>query len=341
MEVWRKYGVETVVLFPLIDAGAQDFESTPVAHAAGDSQISKDEGAFANTTNAFAHEGNGMYSLTVSATEMQAARIMITIIDQTSPKAWEDQAVIISTYGNASAQHAFDLDTATQDVNVAQISGDSTAADNAELAFDGNGYGFTGCTMPTTTSVTNRVTANTDQIEGADATDTIDARVLAQLQGIELDHLMSAACDGNVITGNVVDHSALACLAAIGNDISDYDASTDSLEALGTGVAATTPALVADAVWDEAMSGHTNSGSFGDGIADIPDNVWDEEMDANAPADCDTAREYMNVIVSTCAGVDSEAGDWGAKSLGGDKTRVQGTLSAAGKRVSVDTLDGT
>ena len=40
------------------------------------------------------------------------------------------------------------------DVNVTHISDDSTAADNAELAFDGTGYGFTGCTMPTTTTVT-------------------------------------------------------------------------------------------------------------------------------------------------------------------------------------------
>ena len=44
---------------------------------------------------------------------MQAARIVIKVIDQTDPKLWEDQAIIIDTYGNASAQHAFDLDTAS------------------------------------------------------------------------------------------------------------------------------------------------------------------------------------------------------------------------------------
>lgn len=40
--------------------------------------------------------------------------------------------------------------------NVIQISGDSTAADNCELAFDGTGYGFTACTMPTVTTLTNK-----------------------------------------------------------------------------------------------------------------------------------------------------------------------------------------
>lgn len=105
MEVWREYGTAATILFPLIDFGAQDFESTPVSFASGDTQISKDEGVFANTTNNPAHEGNGIYSLALTATEMEAARVVITVIDQTSPKAWEDQAIIICTYGNSSAQH--------------------------------------------------------------------------------------------------------------------------------------------------------------------------------------------------------------------------------------------
>src|SRR3972149_10113441 len=100
MEVFRKYGVATTILFPLITRGAMDF-TTAAVHAAGDSQLSKDEGAFANTTNAFAHEGNGSYSLALTAANMQAARISVTVIDQTSPKVWEDQCILISTYGNA------------------------------------------------------------------------------------------------------------------------------------------------------------------------------------------------------------------------------------------------
>lgn len=108
MEVLRKYGTATTILFPLIDAGAQDFEATPVTHASADTQISKNEAAFANTSNAFAHEGNGIYSLALTATEMEAARIVVTVIDQ-GTKAWEDQAVIITTYGGSSAQHPVDL----------------------------------------------------------------------------------------------------------------------------------------------------------------------------------------------------------------------------------------
>lgn len=107
----RKYGVAATILFPLIDRGAVDFESTPVTFASGDTKIIKDEGAAANTGSNPVHEGNGIYSLALTATEMQAARIVITVIDSAT-KTWEDQAVLIDTYGNASAQHEFDLDDA-------------------------------------------------------------------------------------------------------------------------------------------------------------------------------------------------------------------------------------
>jgi hypothetical protein len=106
----RKYGAEATIYFPLVDAGAVDFEATPVSFAAGDTQISKDGGAFANTSNNPAHEGNGIYSLVLTSTEMQAAVVVVTVVDSAT-KAWEDQAIIIDTYGNASAQHAIDLDS--------------------------------------------------------------------------------------------------------------------------------------------------------------------------------------------------------------------------------------
>lgn len=107
-----KYNQAKTILFPLVTKGSTSF-TTGATFAAGDVKIIKDEGAAANTTNLPAHEGNGIYSLVLTATEMSAARIGITIIDQTSPKVWEDQAVLLETYGDASAEHAFDLDTAT------------------------------------------------------------------------------------------------------------------------------------------------------------------------------------------------------------------------------------
>jgi hypothetical protein len=124
VEILRKYNQATTILFPLIDAGTTDFEITPVTDSGTDCEIIKDEGASTTCTNDFTHEGRGIYSLALTATEMQAARIVVTIVDDAT-KAFEDQAIIITTYGNASAEHAFDLDTAS----VAQT-GDSYAIVN-------------------------------------------------------------------------------------------------------------------------------------------------------------------------------------------------------------------
>ena len=128
MEVKRKYGAAATIRFPLISASTSDFDDTPVTFAAGDIQLSKDDGAFANTTNTPVHEGNGFYSLLLSATEMEAAYHMVTVIDQTATKVWKDQAIIIQTFGNASAGLVFDLSkTAEDSVWDAALSGHNTA----------------------------------------------------------------------------------------------------------------------------------------------------------------------------------------------------------------------
>ena len=103
----RKYGVQTTIDFALFETDGVDFK-VDAAHASGDTKIMKDEGAEANTTNGFTDEGQG-YSIVLTATEMQAARIVVYIVDQ-GTKAWLDTSIVIETYGNASAMHALDLD---------------------------------------------------------------------------------------------------------------------------------------------------------------------------------------------------------------------------------------
>ncbi|MCK5132398.1 MAG: hypothetical protein KAR40_09650 [Candidatus Sabulitectum sp.] len=134
----RKYGEAATIDFDLFEVTGVDFR-TDAVHASGDTVIMKNEAAEASTTNGFTDEGS-TYSIVLTATEMQAARIKIIIIDQTATKVWLDTTITIETYGHASAQHAFDLDTAVPGVDVIQVSGDSTAADNLELMFDGTGY---------------------------------------------------------------------------------------------------------------------------------------------------------------------------------------------------------
>lgn len=107
--ILRKYGVQTTITFQLYETDGTDLK-TDAAHASGDTKIMKDEGAEANTSNGFTDEGQG-YSIVLTATEMQAARIVVYVVDAAT-KVWLDKAINIETYGNASAMHAFDFDTA-------------------------------------------------------------------------------------------------------------------------------------------------------------------------------------------------------------------------------------
>jgi len=97
MEVLGEFGLAQTFFVPLIDRGTLDFESTPVTFAAGDVTLSIDAGAFANIGTLPSHEGNGIYSFPLTAAETAGTRIVVVLIDQSSPKLWEDQAVILST----------------------------------------------------------------------------------------------------------------------------------------------------------------------------------------------------------------------------------------------------
>jgi len=121
----RKYGVETTINFQLFGIDGVDFKVDAV-DGGTDCTIMKDEGADATCTNDFVDEGIG-YSLTLTATEMQAARIVVYIVDAAT-KVYLDTALVIETYGHASAMHIFDLSVATQNVNISTISNNAITA---------------------------------------------------------------------------------------------------------------------------------------------------------------------------------------------------------------------
>jgi len=143
--------------------------------------------------------------------------------------------------------------------------------------------------------------------------------------------------------------------------------------------AAPTAAANADAVWDEAVAGHVGAGTFGKTDADIladtnmlqtdwvnggrldliidtlaleatvaalnditADNVWDEVMDTNAPANANSARELVNLIAGVLAGKSSGGGTATIvfRDLGDTKNRQSATVTADGNRTAV-TVDGT
>jgi len=107
-----KYGAETKLDFALyeLDGVLLDMDAT---FAAGDIVLSIDEGDESQTTThsgtadfstLIADEGS-TYSLTVYSEDCTGARMVYTIRDQSSPQLFLDTVLLITTYGNASAQH--------------------------------------------------------------------------------------------------------------------------------------------------------------------------------------------------------------------------------------------
>lgn len=112
----RKYGVEAKIDFELYEVDGVDFR-TDWTPAEGDVFMMRDEAAEEQVTNAAGNadlstlvtdEGRG-YSITLAAEDMQSARVVVYLVDQAT-KVFLDKALVIETYGHASAQHAFDLD---------------------------------------------------------------------------------------------------------------------------------------------------------------------------------------------------------------------------------------
>lgn len=109
-----KYATALTVEFPMIKAGTTDFAiSTDWTPVTGDTKITLDGADVVNTTNTPASvggTGSALWSLTLTAAELTGKRATVQIIDAAT-KLVVDNALIIETYGHASAQHPFDFGT--------------------------------------------------------------------------------------------------------------------------------------------------------------------------------------------------------------------------------------
>ena len=116
-----------------------------------------------------------------------------------------------------------------------RISGDSSAADNLEAATDGTGYGFTGCTMPTVTTLTGHTAQTGDAFARLGA--PTGASVSADVAAIGV--LATAILED---TGTTLDTAVAAILADTGTDgvvvatasKGGYALSNDGIDALYT-----------------------------------------------------------------------------------------------------------
>lgn len=191
------------VTFPILDA-----DGDLVTGASGlDSEVSIDGGTFGDCTNEATEiaTSSGMYYLDLTSGEMNGDTIAIIVKTSTTgakttpivlyPQEADDIKVSVThwtgtavaspdtagypkvTVKSGTGTGELSLSSGVVAADAVKLSGDTTAADNAESFFDGTGYAGTNNVIPTVTTVTNApgtVRTGTAQA-GAAGTITLDA----------------------------------------------------------------------------------------------------------------------------------------------------------------------
>ena len=200
----------------------------------------------AATAGLIADLGNGLHAAALSPTEMTCTQGELHVIDSAT-KAIEDQAVRFTTYGNASALHAVDLDdsvraglTALPNVAAGSAGGlpDDTDSNGAVRIVDGTGArelntnsGAVALVDLVTTTTTNTDMRGTDSAATEAKQDIIDTNVdtlVAKLVGITLLNEWLGLIAGK----QAGDATALTEIKATGAGSGTYDPTTDSTEAV-------------------------------------------------------------------------------------------------------------
>jgi hypothetical protein len=153
----------TLKIGPFLDSTDGDTEETGLTITQAEVRLSKNGANIAqkNEASNCTHDELGVYGCPIDATDTNTLGILqLWVHESGALSVWHEYMVMpANVYDSMFSTDKLQVDTV-------EISGDSTAADNAELAYDGTGFGFTNCTMPTTTAVTNQVTADVTAISG-------------------------------------------------------------------------------------------------------------------------------------------------------------------------------
>ena len=280
MFLLAKYGVQTSFRFAVIKSGSSNLAAsgdwTP---ATGDTKISKDGGNFANTSNnpsAVGGTGSVGWTLTLTATELQAAEVNVQIVDS-AKKAIEDQYLVIYTYGNASAKILPDLGSSVLNANVVQILGTAVTEtvagyiaasfkklfDVATPVLTAASVNQTGDSYAKVDTEIAAIKAKTDLIPASPAQEgtlsTIEGKVdsiLADTDMLQTDLVNGGRLDLLVDGIKAKTDLIPASPAAVGSKMDIVDAPSSAGKTALANAAA-------DKVWDEVASDHVAAGSTG------------------------------------------------------------------------------
>lgn len=283
MLVLRQSTAVDVLIGPFVDSTDGYTAETGVSPSVS---VSKNGQALAakNDATTPTHDADGYYNCELDATDTNTVGTLVLIVPGSAtslPVRHEYQVIEEDAYDAIYASGAHPVETGDLPSNFGSLAITGGGAVTAGTVSDKTGYSISGTKQ--TLDALNDVSA---------------ADVNAQCDTAISDAALATAANLATVDANVD-----AILVDTGTDIparfdgiegATFSSATDSLEAIrdrgdsawttGGGGSAPTAAEVADAVWDEARSGHTTAGSFGEGV-NVEALNTQAKADVNAEAD--------------------------------------------------------
>lgn len=347
-----------VLIGPFVDDTDGKTAETALTLSQGDIKLSKNGQALAqkNDDTAAAADANGYYNCELDATDTNTEGTLTLIVHESGALPVRHDFMVISQAAYASLVTA--KDTGYMDVNIKAVSEDTTAADNLELACDNYSAtrGLSGTALPAAAAdaagglpISDAGGLDLDAKVGA-LTFTVAGDVDVNVQSWKGAAAADMTGDAFARIGAPAGASLSADVAAVKSDSAAIlaDTGTDGVvlpqaqadKVWGTAVRTLTAntnlndptaAAIADAVWDEVSTGHTDAGKAGaqvwtdiDAILEDTGTTLQNELDgiqadtediqARIPAALVSGRINANVAAVNDVAVDgagTEGDPWG------------------------------
>lgn len=217
MQLLKQSTAATVKLGPFVDSTDGVTAETGLTISQADIRLSKGGGAFAQTNNATGatHDENGWYGVPLDTTDTATlGRLTVAIAESGALPVWAEYLVV--------------------------------PANVYDSLVSGSDY----------------LQADAVQVEGADATDTILGAIVddaTQIDASALNALSALAPGSTIAAATDIPAADITAILADTNELQ-----TDDIPGLIAALNDPSAATIADAVWDEAATGHTDAGKAGE-----------------------------------------------------------------------------
>jgi len=222
-----KYGVAVDVYLPAITRGSQDFKLTPTL-ATNDCLVYKDGGAGATITAIPTNSpaGSAQIKVALTADEVSAKIVTVQLRDVDVTKEWEDQEIILQTYGHASASIPFDFSQITPAVNTVSVGATTQTARDLGAQLDA--AITTRAAAASALSSVDYTVARAAKLDNLDTTISSRAAAANALSSVDWTTARAAKLDN--LDAAISTRASLAAQTAQTNALTTIDTAVDTIQ---------------------------------------------------------------------------------------------------------------